>query len=210
LGGNGHAGGSGGGAASNDIKYEAETTPPLWIGGNSSGISLGIHIQGSVYGNNGGSIYNNRYFSTNPNTIIGRSAGGGGAGGDGGVDGIGSGGAGIMNTMYRGIEYYWGGGGGGALYTFDGIQVSDGNGGIGGGMISSSSGTHVQKALLDAKDEEIRTLTAELRTLKTESQKRNHEMQSRRNENTKLRQENQYQPSLRYHHTYSPNQVKYS
>ena len=62
-------------------------------------------------------------------------------------------------------------------------------GGVGGG--SSSSGTHVQKALLDAKDEEIRTLTAELRTLKTERQEMNHQMQLRKNENTKLRQDNQ-------------------
>ena len=69
---------------------------------------------------------------------------------------------------------------------------STGNSSTGGGGAGGSSGTHVQKALLDAKDEEIRALTAEMRTLKTESVEMKNEIQLRRNENGNLRQENQF------------------
>jgi hypothetical protein len=123
----GTAGGSGGGAPSNNSILNQ--------GGASSGNSLGPN-SGFIYGNRGGNMTTTR---TILNSGPSRAAGGGGAGGqvvdtdsniigDTGQIGAGSGGVGITNSIL-GTMYYWGGGGGGGASS----EQLGGWGGLGGG-----------------------------------------------------------------------------
>jgi hypothetical protein len=137
---NGTAGGSGGGASANDANGS------LYIGGAGlAGSTLGQY-SGTIFGNRGGNLTGIRTSSNTPT----RGAGGGGAGAAGvntnpitfnaSVGGEGSGGDGIMNTMYRGTSYYWGGGGGGGAYLQQGGFGGRGGGGGGGGNGGSAGG----------------------------------------------------------------------
>jgi len=121
----GTSGGSGGGAAAGQSNLNQ--------GGGTSGNSLGSN-NGIIYGNIGGSLIGGTRA-----TDATRAAGGGGAGvkgldtdmnvtGDTGQTGMGSGGAGIVNTIL-GPSYYWGGGGGGSSHSYQ----FGGYGGLGGG-----------------------------------------------------------------------------
>jgi hypothetical protein len=123
----GTAGGSGGGAPSNNSILNQ--------GGASSGNSLGPN-SGFIYGNRGGNMTTTR---TILNSGPSRAAGGGGAGGqvvdtdpniigNTGQIGAGSGGVGITNSIL-GTMYYWGGGGGGGASS----NQLGGWGGLGGG-----------------------------------------------------------------------------
>ena len=132
----GTAGGSGGGAPSNNSILNQ--------GGASSGNSLGPN-SGFIYGNRGGNMTTTR---TILNSGPSRAAGGGGAGGqvvdtdpnitgDTGQIGAGSGGVGITNSIL-GTMYYWGGGGGGGassnqLGGWGGLGGGGGGGGASGG-----------------------------------------------------------------------------
>jgi hypothetical protein len=134
-----------GGSGSGALTVEGQGAT-LYTGGvGKVGNSLGSNLGGFSYGERGGDI------------VVGRSgfdpmrqAGGGGAfaqGFDTFSNFIGtttqnehsSGGQGILNTIYLGLNYYWGGGGGGAAYTFAGINSQGGWGGIGGGGGGSTS-----------------------------------------------------------------------
>jgi hypothetical protein len=137
---NGSAGGSGGGASGN------ETNGTLYVGGAGLvGSTLGTY-SGTIFGNRGGNLTAIRGGSPV------RGAGGGGAGAaaldtdpnklNTSLGSEGSGGDGIPNTMYRGIEYYWGGGGGGSAYTQQGGGYG-GRGGGGGGSINTNNGSGI-------------------------------------------------------------------
>ena len=137
----GISGGSGSGA----VIVEAQNSTLYTGGGGKVGNSIGLNISGFSYGERGGNI------------VVGRSgfdplrqAGGGGAGAQGfdtnssitdttTQTGQSSGGQGILNTIYLGLNYYWGGGGGGAAYTVSGINSQGGWGGLGGGGGGSTS-----------------------------------------------------------------------
>ena len=130
----GISGGSGSGAA----LIEGQNTTLYTGGGGKVGNSLGSNIGGFSYGERGGNIIAGR-AGADPM----RQAGGGGAFAQGfdtcanftstiTQTGHSSGGQGILNTIYLGLNYYWGGGGGGAAYT-NTINMQGGWGGLGGG-----------------------------------------------------------------------------
>ena len=136
----GISGGSGGGA----IIVEFQNAIRYTGGGGKVGNFLPQSINGTSYGEKGGDIISDR--------VIGgplRQAGGGGASAPGfNTDTTftgtttqtthSSGGQGILNTIYFGLNYYWGGGGGGAAFS-DGIISQGGWGGLGGGGGGSST-----------------------------------------------------------------------